>query len=549
MATRVAILDPIRLEREILGLPVKQPRVWDSYMSERKSSSSFSPSPMQQGFFNWINKGTGSAILEAVAGAGKTTTLIEALKLMDGSIFFGAYNKSAAEEIKAKAAKSGINNRDLRMGTVHSAGYGACRRMWPKVTVDDKKTQKIMQQIAADAPDMALVYAAIGQFISKMVSFGKQFLVGLPSQAKTWEEIADHFSMDETLPEGWQVKTALGYVEAVYTRSRAWCPEVIDFDDMIYAPLAYGLRLFQNDWVLLDEVQDINPAREELAYRMLKRNGRFVGVGDDCQAIYGFTGAGGGGIARIAARFNCVMLPLTVTYRCPKAVVAYVHQWVSHIQAAPEAIDGAVRVPSKAVVSRLPGEDAEEAPWFVQELPASSSAILCRKTAPLIKTAFGMLRKGIPCRVEGRDIGKGLIALISRWKVQSLDRLEVKLDAWLAREVAAAQAKQSDRREQEAQDRYDTLVVFMERCRAKGKNTIAALIEEIDALFGDNVVAEGVVTLCSGHKAKGREWPVVYWLQTSDRRPRKDWEATEERNVKYVIGTRAQVELVIVPED
>jgi hypothetical protein len=53
----------------------------------------FVPSLQQQSFFDWINTGSGSCVLEAVAGSGKTTTLIEALKLMKGTIFFGAYNK------------------------------------------------------------------------------------------------------------------------------------------------------------------------------------------------------------------------------------------------------------------------------------------------------------------------------------------------------------------------------------------------------------------------------------------------------------------------
>jgi len=66
---------------------------------------SFQPSPQQADFFNWIKTGKGSCILEAVAGAGKTTTLIEALKLMQGRIFFGAYNKKIAEEIQARAPK------------------------------------------------------------------------------------------------------------------------------------------------------------------------------------------------------------------------------------------------------------------------------------------------------------------------------------------------------------------------------------------------------------------------------------------------------------
>ena len=137
-----------------------------------------------------------------------------------------------------------------------------------------------------------------------------------------------------------------------------------------------------------------------------------------------------------------------------------------------------------------------DAPWFVQELPATSSAILCRKTAPLVKTAFAMLRRGLLAGLR-RDIGKGLIVLTSRWKVSTLDRLEAKLDAWLVREIAEHRRKAGPR-EQAATDQYDTLVVFMERCRAEGKHLVTDLVNEIEKLFGDNVVAEGVVTLCTG---------------------------------------------------
>jgi len=43
---------------------------------------------------------------------------------------------------------------------------------------------------------------------------------------------------------------------------------------------------------------------------------------------------------------------------------------------------------------------------------APSSAILCRNTAPLISFAFSLLRRDVGCRVLGREIGQGLIALI-----------------------------------------------------------------------------------------------------------------------------------------
>ena len=53
MATRVAILDPARLEREILGLPERKPRVWDSYMTERRAWSS-PPPPCSKAFLTGL---------------------------------------------------------------------------------------------------------------------------------------------------------------------------------------------------------------------------------------------------------------------------------------------------------------------------------------------------------------------------------------------------------------------------------------------------------------------------------------------------------------
>ena len=36
----------------------------------------FKPSPAQQAFYNWVSNDSGNAILNAVAGAGKTTTIL-----------------------------------------------------------------------------------------------------------------------------------------------------------------------------------------------------------------------------------------------------------------------------------------------------------------------------------------------------------------------------------------------------------------------------------------------------------------------------------------
>lgn len=45
----------------------------------KDNMNTFKPSKLQQAFFDMVTSGKGSCVLEAVAGSGKTTTLLEAL--------------------------------------------------------------------------------------------------------------------------------------------------------------------------------------------------------------------------------------------------------------------------------------------------------------------------------------------------------------------------------------------------------------------------------------------------------------------------------------
>lgn len=501
----------------------------------------FQPSPQQQAFFDWVSLGTGSAIVEAVAGAGKTTTLVQALKRMDGQVFFGAYNKKIADEIKVKAAEARADRPGVFISTMHGAGFNNWRRVAAHVRVDDRKVRELTvellkQKLPSDASPQT--FASLELFVPRMVAFGKQYLFGVKKamdDRAAWLELVEHFGADDSLV-GMGVVEALDYVIAVFKKSAEKCYEVIDFDDMIFAPIYYNARVFQNDWVLVDECQDLNPARLELARRMLRKGGRLVAVGDSRQAIYGFTGAQADSVEQIARTFNCVRLPLTVTYRCPKKVVEFVHQWVSHIEAHSSAPDGEVRTI----------EHSKDAPWYLgAEAPRVTDAILCRYTKPLISTAFSLLRNGIACKVEGRDIGNGLIKLATRWRVKTLDRLSEKLGAYYEAQRAKIELRKGSTTTLE--DTAQTLQLFISRCQTKGLHSLDDLIKDIQDIFADE--AKGVVTLSTGHKAKGREWPRVYWLWSSKQIPNlKDWELEQETNIKYVIGTRAKEQLLIVPE-
>ena len=486
----------------------------------------FTPSPQQIDFFDFVDTGTGSAVLEAVAGAGKSTTLLEAVRRMDGDVFLGAFNTRIAKELSDKANERGIWREGVRFATMHSAGYKAWMYKYKDCKLDNKKVQRILDAAMIKKPEIADVVSAV----LKMVSIGKQTLIEA-SNTQAWLDIIDRYNLDESIPEDIDPIRVANLAAWTFNQSHKQCPTIIDFDDMIYAPVAYRIRMLQNDWVLLDEAQDTNPARRALARKMLRPGGRLVAVGDSGQAIYAFTGADTGALDLIAEEFNAIRLPLTVSYRCPQAVVAEAQRYMPHIQAHPSAPLGQVEHLEATT---------EGTTWWETKGMLPTDAILCRYTKPLVEQAYAMLRKGVACRVEGRDIGSGLIQLVKRWKVRTLTALEGKLDLWLAREAQKAAMKNDETRLRNATDKVETINIFIARCRQLNKTDLQDLIEEIERLFADEVT--GVTVLSTIHKAKGREWGRVFLLITTGmgRPSRQEWEIKSEICCDYVARTRSK---------
>lgn len=488
------------------------------------------PSPQQASFFSWVAAGTGSCVLEAVAGAGKTSTLVHGLTLMAGDVFFVAYNKAIAEEIKARVQ---VNpNAKIDVSTFHAAGYRFWRRVAKDVKIDGHKVRNIFRAAVERNP----AYAAYESSVLALVSLGKQAGLGAltPANEESWMALVDHHDIEAPESEGRPgVEMLIRLAHKTLQASVELDHTVIDFDDMIYAPLLHNARVWQHDWVLVDEAQDTNATRRALALRMLKRGGRLVAVGDPRQAIYGFTGADSDALDLIAAATDAVRLPLTVTYRCPKAVVAHAQQWVSHITAHETAPEGSVKTGALKDLAKLatPGD-----------------AVLCRLTAPLITNVYTFIAAGIPARVEGREIGEGLKALATRWKVKSLTQLSTYLDAYVESEAAKLRAKDRESKAVALEDKVACLNVIIGRVRTRAPNaTVDELRAEIDNLFGPADAAKPAVTFSTIHKAKGREWNRVVWLVTGPSPwARKQWQQVQEANLCYVATTRAKSELVLV---
>ena len=489
---------------------------------------SFIPSPQQSAFFDFVDNGSGNAFVEAVAGAGKTTSLVQACKRMKGNVVFVAYNTKNVEEIKERLITVGSK---ALAGTFHSFGYGAWRKMYPNVKLDLNGEKYATIFLTHNIPE------EYHGFIKKSVSMAKQRALGVFGQindVKEWDFIINRFDLMEELDENMSVEDAINYSIKTLTASNVMCKQIIDFDDMIYAPVLFGARMYQNDFVLVDEAQDTNPARRAIARKMVKPNGRIIFVGDRHQAIFGFTGADAEAVQIIINEFNCTTLPLTVTYRCPKNVVNAAKAYVNHIEAHETAPDGEVTSIQKADFEKHYGE------------LTNADAIICRKTAPLVDLAFTLIRRSIPCHVEGRDIAAGLTNLLKKWKIKSVDKYLDKLEKWEEIQVQKAIAKGNDMQADSIKDRCATIRVLCE-----GLATIQDVEKRINTMFKDT---EGkkvdTLTLSTAHKSKGREWRNVYVLGFNEFMPsrlaKQEWQKEQEKNLIYVSFTRAKNKLTLV---
>lgn len=473
--------------------------------------------------------------LRARAGTGKSSTVLELVddyvkEFPAHEVTLCAFGNAASRELKEKLEKRGHTDwRKINASTIHSLGFGLSKVQF-KPKVDEYKVRNLVK--SQNNP----IYQQQMVNICRLVSFAKLEGFGFFDDAQigdigAWYRIAEHYDIngfDDTS----ELDLVIAAAQHVYRLSLDQT-DVMDFDDMILFPLVKNLRVrFQKDLLVVDEAQDTGRARQALVRKFVKSTGIMIVVGDDRQSIFGFAGAQANALDQLIDGLRMEVLPLTMCWRCPKAVIARAQNIVPDIECPDTAEQGEV--------------------LNMSELPdlIPTDAILCRNTAPLIETAYALLRKGIGCKVEGRDIGTGLLRLINRWKVSTIDAFLNKLEDYRARETQKAVAKGHDHKLEEIQDRCDTIVHLCNVCLDRKQTELDDVRAFIDTLFGDNVTKSGIVTLCTYHRSKGREWQRVILIEHAKRCPspwaKQDWQRHQESNLAYVAITRAQKTLVFV---
>lgn len=456
----------------------------------------------------------GHLLVRAVAGSGKTTTLVGAAERAVGRAVFLAFNKSIATELGQRLPAH------FQARTFHSLCYTPVLRAIGAKTVNTDKIRDIMR--AALTEEMSRMY---GAFIRRMIGLARNAGIGclIPDETSMWLALVDQHAITLDHDDA-SVEEGIGFCRKVLALSNAKAEA--DFDDLLYFAVLKRVKLPEFDWVFVDEAQDTNAVQRAILKKIMHARSRIVAVGDPAQAIYGFRGADSTAMSMIKEEFGCKELPLSVTYRCAKSIVEMAQDFVPDIQARDGAPDGIVQ--------------ALETEWKLTDL-GQHDLVVCRNTAPLIDLGWKLMSARIPLRILGRDIGDGLVNLIKKCDKRggNVDAMCERLETWREREMAKALKRGNDSQAEAIEDKANAILMLAGELPERSR-TVTELIRIINALFTDE---NSRVTLSTVHKAKGLESEVVWWLGRSlcpSPWAKQPWQQEQERNIMYVAITRAK---------
>jgi DNA helicase-2/ATP-dependent DNA helicase PcrA len=472
----------------------------------------------QLNIFAFVRNTSDNLLIEALAGAAKTTTLVELCRFLDGNTLCLAFNKKIAEEMSKKMPAN------VQCSTLNSLGHKVWgQHVGRRLQLSAGKCHNLLLEAIASRPGDEQQH-----LFDEMRDTG-QAIAAAKNHGHVPDSIADRLGSKceplmtneeffEMFPEDLSSVQREVIIEVLTKSFEEALKGNIDFADQLLLPtvIRCSFPIFSN--VLVDEAQDLSELNHVMLTKVAKR--RLIAVGDSLQAIYAFRGAHTEGMPLLRSRFNMTTLHLSTTFRCPSTICSHVRHHATRI----EAWENNPNNPGSVTYLKV---------WSMADIP-EGSAILCRNNAPLFRTALRMLKAGRRPNVWGRDIAASLVKILENLGPPNMRQADVILA--LSRYKAEKEAKL---RKQSAKDS------LAERCEC-----LLVFIENSDTLFGAVSLAkevfnyEGKTDLATGHKAKGAEWDNVFILD-----PDLLSGEGQDLNLAYVLATRSKCNLTYINTD
>lgn len=484
----------------------------------------FPPTAEQRSIVNAAVGTTDNLLVQALAGAAKTSTLELIARAVTGiPVLCVAFNKRIAEEMAKRLPSHCVCK------TMNSLGHQAWgAHLGKRLSLDTRKTGKIVKDLSLSRSEQLELEELFGDVVQLV---GKAKTMGYVPEGRYAEatHLVSRATLEEALADAEHSSLAWSLLDQILIRSINQAYDgIIDFDDQIYMSVLFNAGLPKFPLVLVDEAQDLSPLNHFMIQRLVTK--RLIAVGDEFQSIYAFRGAISDGMSVLRQKFSMVEHRLSISFRCPKSVIELARRRAPYMQWADHAIDGAV--------IDLTRREALDSPfgWGPSLIPPHG-VIICRNNAPLMGLGLKLLRAGRGITMRGFDVSKKLVKILREFGDTDMPQHELltHLDRWRSAKLAEAKLKPET-----VQDRYECLTCF-----AEATHTLGEAIAHAEALFA----AEGPIELLSGHKSKGLEWDDVFHLDpwripSSFAKGRE--ELTQERNIEYVITTRAKRTLTLL---
>ena len=479
----------------------------------------------------------GPVCILAGAGTGKTTTITRRIAWQVASGAFApsqivavTFTDKAAGELRARLAALGVAG--ARASTFHSAALALLRRFAGDPGRILATKALLLRQIANGLP-APYKFRPAGDLATEIEWAKNRRLTPRTYVAG----LADH---EPPLPADLAHRVFREY------ERRKEASGALDFEDLLERTIrvlegdADALALVQENWraFTIDEYQDVNVLQQTLLDLWLGERDEVCAVGDDYQAIYGFTGASPRWLLELPRRFpHARVVRLERNYRSTPQILELANRLVPKLGGAEKTLRATLSdgpepelAPDVDVAARIRALD----------VPLEEQAILVRTNARAADVEELLHDAGIPFQgasLLARDGARRLLRAIERdgGPAAVAVRAGAIAQGWLE-----SPPEKLGEREQTRQADLARLVRLAADFDGDVREFVAMLHERFGASAGRGI---HLLTL---HRAKGLEFEAVYLPHVAEGElPLKRGDVAEERRLFYVGLTRAKRHLIV----
>jgi DNA helicase-2/ATP-dependent DNA helicase PcrA len=487
----------------------------------------------------------GPVCILAGAGTGKTTTITRRIAnqvatgaFAPGEILAVTFTDKAAGGMRSRLAALGADGVQAR--TFHSAALAQLRHFDPDAVGKILPSKALTLRHIANSLPAPFKFRAAGDLATEIEWARNRRIT--PERYRG--SLGDHVP---PIPDDLMLRVYQRYEEAKRAQGLTDFEDLLELTIRLYDERPDAAATFRERYrsFTVDEYQDVNLLQQTLLERWLGDRDELCAVGDDNQAIYGFTGASPAYLLALPERFpGAAVVRLEQNYRSTPQVLALANRLApalrTELPTGPEPVLRplvTIEVEAAFVVERIRAADC----------PLEEIAILCRTNARLADFEQALHEAGIPFQgasLLARDAARFLLRRLREGEGPAAEQVRTLAlqQGWLERPPEGLGERE--------QIRQDDLTRLVRLAESLAPESVAAFRSELERRFGSSGAERRGVHLLTFHAAKGLEFDVVFLPRLEERelpakQAKMDEQIAEERRLLYVGITRAKRELVI----